>query len=150
MTTSVQWQCLHFENMSNIQVYQVLQLRSAVFVLEQTCAFLDPDDKDSNCYHVMGFINKQLVATSRLLPPNLAYPQMSIGRVATHIDYRRTGIGKKLMQHSIDYCERLFAKGDIKIGAQLYLRTFYETFGFVKTSEVYLEDGIEHIEMLRR
>jgi ElaA protein len=149
MKPEVQWQCLHFNEMTRLQVYQVLQLRSAVFVLEQACAFLDPDNKDMDCYHVLGFMSQQLVATARLLPAGLAYQELSIGRVATHKEYRRNGIGIGLMQHAIFYSEQLFSQQPIKIGAQLYLRTFYEKFGFIPTSNVYLEDGIEHIEMLR-
>ena len=149
MKTEIQWKCLHFEDMSPKYLYQVLQLRSAVFVLEQRCIFLDPDSKDLHCYHVMGLLNDELIATTRLLPPGLAYPQASIGRVATNIHYRKTGVGIALMQHSIRYCEQLFTKGPIKIGAHLYLQAFYQKFGFVPSSKVYMEDGIEHIEMLR-
>jgi ElaA protein len=82
------------------------------------------------------------------LPPGVSYKEMSIGRVVTHADVRKLGAGKELMKRSVDTCYELFGKEDIRIGAQLYLQKFYESFGFKKDSDVYLEDGIEHIKML--
>jgi len=145
----VQWHCKHFSELNNAELYDNLQLRSQVFVVEQQCIFLDIDGKDKYAHHLLGYINNQLVASSRLMPPNSAYTQMSIGRVVSDIQFRRLGIGMQLMENSIENCFALFGKGEIKIGAQLYLKKFYESVGFTQTSEVYLEDGIDHIEMIR-
>lgn len=146
----LQWQCLHFNNLSNTQLYALLRLRSEVFVVEQNCVFLDMDNKDQNCHHLLGYDGNNLVSSARLLAPNTAYAQMSIGRVVSSPAYRGTGAGRALMQEAIKACYQLFGNGDIKIGAQLYLKAFYESFGFVQTSDVYDEDGIDHIEMIKK
>jgi ElaA protein len=143
----LQWIEKKFEDLTPYQLYAILQLRNEVFVVEQNCVFQDADDKDQDSHHLMGFLNNKLAAYTRLVPPSVIYPEMSIGRVVTASTVRRLGAGKELMKQSIDYCYRLFGKGPIKIGAQLYLKAFYESFGFQQISKVYLEDGIEHIYM---
>jgi ElaA protein len=98
----------------------------------------------------MGWDNEMLVAYSRIIPPGIAYDSFpSIGRVVTSPKMRRTGVGKILMHQSIEELQILFGKSSIKLGAQLYLKKFYESFGFVQSSEVYMEDGIPHVEMIR-
>ncbi len=146
----LQWLCKSFETLTNTQLYALLRLRSEVFVVEQNCVFLDLDNKDQTCHHLLGYDGDTLVAAARLLGPNTAYQQMSIGRVVSSPAYRGTGAGKLLMQEAINKCYELFGKSDIKIGAQLYLKTFYENFGFIQTSDVYDEDGIDHIEMVKK
>jgi ElaA protein len=145
----VQWLLKKFEELTPYQLYAILQLRNEVFVVEQNCVFQDTDDKDQQSMHFMGFLNNKLVAYTRLVPPGVAYEEVSIGRVVTSPSVRRSGIGKELMQRSIDTVYRLFGEVPIKIGAQLYLKKFYESLGFKQVSEVYLEDGIEHIYMIR-
>ena len=142
------WTCQHFDELSTKELYEILQLRSEVFVVEQNCVFLDMDDKDQKCWHVCGWQDQKLVAYTRLVPPGTAYEQPSIGRVTTSAAVRRTGLGKELMEISIEKTFSIFGKQPIKIGAQLYLKKFYESLGFRQSSEVYLEDGIEHIEMI--
>jgi len=124
-------------------------LRNEVFVVEQNCVFQDADDNDQKALHLMGFDEKKLVAYTRLLPAGTVYKEASIGRVVTSSLVRRSGVGKKLMQQSIDKLYELFGRQPIKIGAQLYLKKFYQSFGFEQVSDVYLEDGIEHIYMLK-
>ena len=126
-----------------------MQLRNEVFVVEQNCVFQDADDKDQESYHLMGFDKSKLVAYTRIVPPGVIYPEASIGRVVTSPSVRGSGAGKILMQQSIQSVYDLFSKFPIKIGAQLYLKAFYESFGFVQSSDVYLEDGIEHIYMVK-
>jgi ElaA protein len=118
-------------------------------VVEQACIFQDADDKDQEAWHYMAWLDNKLVAYTRLLAPGASYEEASIGRVITSQAVRRTGIGKTLMQHSIEWIYSLFGNGPIQIGAQLYLKKFYESFGFKQTGEVYLEDGIEHIHMIK-
>jgi ElaA protein len=125
-------------------------MRNAVFVVEQSCVFQDADNKDQGSHHLMGFDGRSLVAYTRLLPPGLGYEYASIGRVVTAPAVRRYGIGKELMKQSIETVYKLFGVGPIKIGAQLYLKKFYESFGFVQVGEPYLEDGIKHIYMLKQ
>lgn len=143
------WQLRRFDELTPYQLYAILQLRNEVFVVEQNCVFQDADDKDQDSYHLMGFLDKKLVAYTRLVPAGLSYAQASIGRVVTSPSVRRSGAGKLLMQQSIDSLYTLFGKVPIKIGAQLYLQHFYESFGFKRISDIYLEDGIEHIYMLK-
>jgi ElaA protein len=147
--SEIQWQCKKFELLNPFELYQLLRLRSDVFVVEQNCVFLDPDNYDLQCYHLMGYIHNDLVAYTRIVPAGLIYKEASIGRVVTAKAVRRTGAGKELMQTSIETLFHLFGEQRIKIGAQLYLKHFYESFGFIQASDVYMEDGIEHIYMLR-
>ncbi len=140
--------CRHFNDLSNTQLYDLLRLRSDVFVVEQNCVFLDPDNLDQQCHHVLFYDDTEIVACSRLVPPGGSYPEMSIGRIVTSMAVRGTGMGKQLVEFSIEECRRLFGDGPIKIGAQLYAKKFYESFGFVQSSDVYDEDGIDHIKMI--
>jgi ElaA protein len=145
----IQWLLKRFEELTPYQLYAILQLRNEVFVVEQNCVFQDADDKDQNSYHLMGFYNNKLAAYTRIVPAGVSYKQASIGRVVTSPAVRRSGAGKELMLHSIEAVYELFGKQPIKIGAQLYLKKFYESFGFKQISDIYLEDGIEHIHMLK-
>lgn len=145
-----QWTCKSFQELSADELYSILRLRSEVFVVEQNCVFLDMDNKDQSCYHIMGWDGTNLVASTRLVPKGKSYLDFhSIGRVVNSPDYRGQGLGKELMEYSIAKCVEYFGNGPIKIGAQLYLKKFYESLGFVQTSDVYDEDGIDHIEMIR-
>jgi ElaA protein len=144
----IQWLLKKFNELSPYQLYAILQLRNEVFVVEQNCVFQDADDKDQESHHLMGFLNNKLVAYTRLVPPGYIYEQASIGRVVTSPSVRGMNFGKQLIQLSIDNVYTLYGKGPIKIGAQLYLKHFYESFGFSQNSDIYLEDGIEHIYMI--
>jgi len=144
----IEWKCKPFDALFPIELYKILQLRNAVFVVEQSCVFQDADNKDEDCLHVMGFIQNNLAAYTRLSPPGYIYEEISIGRVVTSPLYRKEGLGKLLMQQSIDLCRLHFGNGSIKIGAQYYLLKFYASFGFKITGEKYLEDGIEHVHMM--
>jgi ElaA protein len=136
-----------FYELTPYELYAILQLRSEVFVVEQNCIFLDADDKDQVSYHIMVWQNELLAGYTRLVPAGVAYTEVSIGRVVTSPKMRNTGIGRTLMQFSIQTIYDLYGKTTITIGAQLYLRKFYESLGFIQCSDVYLEDGIEHIKM---
>jgi ElaA protein len=145
----INWYTKKFTDLTPHELYAILRLRTAVFVVEQNCVFQDMDNKDQQCLHLMGWEGEQLAACSRLVPPGISYDFPSIGRVVTSPVLRSTGIGKALMQKSIDELVRLYGKTPICIGAQLYLRGFYESFGFAQSGKVYDEDGINHLEMTR-
>jgi ElaA protein len=145
----ISWTLKPFSALSPDELYNILRLRSEVFVVEQNCVFQDMDNKDQQSWHLMGWENEVLVAYTRLVPPGIAYPQPSIGRVITSKLVRKNGTGKLLMLKSIEELVHLFGESPIRIGAQLYLKKFYSSFGFEQSSEVYDEDGIEHIEMIR-
>lgn len=138
----------HFNDLSPRELYAIMRLRSEVFVVEQSCVFLDADNKDLYCHHLMVFENHQLIAYARLVPPGVSYEEMSIGRVVTGKSARGTGAGKFLMKMAVKHCHELFGKGPIRIGAQLYLKKFYTDIGFTATGDVYDEDGIDHILMI--
>ncbi len=148
---TINWVTKKFEDLSANELYEILRLRSEVFVVEQNCVFLDMDNNDQKAYHTMGWLDNVLVATTRLFYAGQMYEgYQSIGRVVGSPKHRGLGIGKDLMQYSISECERLFGKGPIKIGAQLYLKKFYNEQGFEQAGEMYYEDEIEHIPMIRK
>ena len=146
---NIRWSCKKFADLSVDELYAILALRSTVFVVEQQCVFLDIDYKDQPGHHLMAWNAEKLVAYSRLLPAAVAYPQASIGRVVTASTVRGSGVGRQLMQRSIEMCYALYGKQPLRIGAQFHLRHFYASFGFKQVSEVYDEDGIDHIQMLK-
>jgi ElaA protein len=138
-----------FEELTTAELYAILRLRSEVFVVEQNCPYLDLDNKDQKCHHLMLYDEDRLAAYCRLLPAGISYSEISIGRVISAPSHRGTGVGKKVMQLGIGYCEELFGTGPIRIGAQVYAKPFYEALGFVEEGEEYLEDDIPHVEMVR-
>ena len=143
------WVCKKFDDLNPHELYAILQLRNIVFVVEQNCVYPDMDNKDQLSFHFMGWEGHKLVAYTRLVPKGVSYPDYpAIGRVVTSPDVRKTGIGRDLMNLSIQKCHELFGASPVKIGAQLYLKKFYESLGFTQANDVYLEDGIEHIEMI--
>ena len=144
------WKLKTFDSLTLYELYAILRLRTEVFVVEQTCVFQDMDNKDQHCYHLMGWRDDLLIAYTRLVPPDIFYKEPSIGRVVTSPAARGNGIGKLLMKKSIEEVFHLYGKTPIKLGAQLYLKKFYESLGFIQTSGIYDEDGINHIEMMRQ
>lgn len=145
----VKWKIKPFKELTLTELYQMLQLRSEVFVVEQNCVYQDIDGKDEKAIHVLGEIDGVLVAYSRLFKPNDYFKNASIGRVIVKQNYRSLNLGHQLMNVSINAVEDLFETIQITISAQLYLKKFYESHGFDQTSEMYLEDDIPHIEMIK-
>lgn len=146
----VQWILKKFDELTTYELYDIIHLRNEVFVVEQNCVFQDADYKDLKAWHLLGRTEEGLLcAYCRILPAGISYSYVSIGRVVTAPSVRKTGMGKQLMATALKFCHELFGHTQIQIGAQLYLKKFYESFGFRQSSEVYLEDGIEHIEMIR-
>ncbi|NSL88875.1 GNAT family N-acetyltransferase [Chitinophaga sp. Mgbs1] len=145
------WDFKTFGELTINELYDILRLRSEVFVVEQNCAYQDLDDYDQQAYHLMGRdANGQLLAYTRIFAPGIKYEESSIGRVVTSPKARGTGAGRQLMEKSLSTLENTFGKIAVKIGAQQYLERFYASLGFVSTSEPYLEDGIWHVEMVRK
>jgi len=144
----IQYQFKTFESLSIQELYAIMQVRNDVFVYEQHCYYQDLDDKDQACIHVLGWNEQQkLVAYCRLLPPGLTYPTHSIGRVLVISAYRKQQLGRALMQKTLDYIVTTYGKVPLTIEAQLYLQAFYESLGFVRTSDVFDDAGIDHVEM---
>lgn len=138
-----------FDELTNHELYNMLRLRSDVFVVEQNCPYLDLDNKDQKGFHLLYYVDNELAGVTRLLPKGVSYDEVSIGRVVIAKFHRGLGLGVKLMEASIAGCEEKFGKGPIRISAQYHLSKFYQSLGFVEQGEVYDEDGIPHIGMLR-
>ncbi len=142
--------CKHFKELSTIELYEIMKLRIEVFSVEQNCPYQDADGKDLECWHLMIYnSNKTLIAYSRIVPIGVSYTNYtSIGRVVTSLSVRMQGIGKLLMEKSIEQTKQLFPDIPLKISAQAYLRKFYTELGFKATGEEYIEDHIPHIGMV--
>ncbi len=138
----------NFEELNKIQLYELMRLRSEVFVVEQNCPYQDLDNLDQKSLHVCGSINNELLAYARILPPKLYYPEAAIGRVVTAKKIRMEGAGKEIMKHTIEKTFALFPKANIRIMAQCYLKKFYTDFGFTAEGAEFLEDDIPHVEMV--
>lgn len=138
-----------FDELTNHELYNMLRLRSDVFVVEQNCPYLDLDNKDQKGFHLLYYVDNELAGVTRLLPKGISYDEVSIGRVVIAKSHRGLGLGVKLMEASIEGCEEKFGKGPIRISAQYHLSKFYQSLGFVEQGEVYDEDGIPHIGMLK-
>jgi len=147
MENKIKWKITPFADLSLSELYSILELRSLVFVVEQNCVYQDIDNKDQKALHLMGEIDGKLVAYARLFDAGIYFENTSIGRVIVHPEARAQKLGHQLIQKSIEQIKNLFDKEQITISAQLYLQKFYESHGFVATSEVYLEDDIPHVEM---
>ncbi|MCG9965399.1 MAG: GNAT family N-acetyltransferase [Shewanella sp.] len=146
----MQWQNLSFNQLNANTLYDILKLRVDVFVVEQACAYPELDDKDRHpeTLHLMGLSPQgELLAYARVLPPGLSYPEASIGRVVISPAGRGQGLATPLMQNAIDAALSTWPAAGIQIGAQDYLKSFYQKLGFSACSEMYLEDGIPHIDM---
>jgi ElaA protein len=136
-----------FENLTVDQLYDVLQLRSEIFVIDQKCLFLDIDGKDKSIVHLLGTQQNKLVAYLRLFPPTSNQPYVYFGRVVVSPDIAGKGYGKKLMTELMQYCNAHYQHEAIRCSAQAHLRKFYEGFGLKPYTEPYVEDGILHIDM---
>ena len=145
----MRFQCLCFNELRAMQVYQIMRLRSEVFVVEQRCIYQDMDDKDihDEVQHLLLLDNDELLGYARLLPAKLSYATPSIGRVAVTMNARHKNLGAQLVQESITRIAKLWPSAVVTIGAQSHLSTWYKRFGFSEISEHYLEDGILHVDM---
>ena len=144
------WQWRAFAELTPHELYSILHLRALVFVVEQTCAYNDLDGYDLASHHLFTQdADSRVIAYLRLLPPGVKYAEPSLGRVVTHPDARRTGLGVELMREGLRRVAADFPGTGVRIGAQRRLEQFYRSLGFVTVSAPYDEDGIEHVEMLR-
>jgi len=143
------WKTMPFTDFTVKELYEVLQLRSEVFVVEQDCVYQDIDFKDQKALHVLGYKNEKLVAYTRVFKRGDYFDEASIGRVVVQQNERKYGYGHDLIKESINVIETQLGTSTIHISAQTYLEKFYSTHGFAKTGEGYLEDGIPHIKMIK-
>ena len=146
----IDWRFSAFEGLLPREIHDLFRLRAQVFVVEQECAFQDLDGIDPACHHLLGARSGELVVYCRVVPPGVKFTEPSIGRVITSDAVRGTGLGRLLMQEALMRTSELWPAMPIRIGAQQHLENFYVSLGFVTDSEPYDEDGIPHVEMLRR
>ena len=138
-----------YSELTTEELYRVLQLRAEVFVVEQECAYLDPDGLDRKAYHVLGSNKKEICAYTRIFRAGDYFDVPSIGRVAVSLEERGKAYGKEIMEASLLFIDNKFKTRDTLISAQVYLRKFYEELGFTPEGEAYMEDDIPHIRMRR-
>lgn len=144
----MEWTFKKFDRLELSELYDILTLRSSVFVVEQECPYQDLDKRDYDAMHLLGYIKNDLIAYSRIFPPGVIDKKFArIGRVVTQKENRGKGIGFSLVEKSIKYCRDNFVCKAIKISAQVYLKSFYTRLGFVERGNIYLEDGIPHCAM---
>ena len=138
-----------FAELSKQELYDLLQLRSEVFVVEQDCVYQDIDGKDQKALHVLGYKVDILIAYTRIFKPKDYFENASIGRVLVKQNERKQQYGNQIMEASILAIENKFKETKIKISAQIYLKTFYNNLGFFQVGQDYLEDGIPHMAMVK-
>ena len=137
----------YFSELNTTELYEILQLRSEVFVVEQDCVYQDIDFKDQKSLHIIGYKKNKIVAYTRIFKPGDYFDNASIGRVLVVASERKYGFGHELMKASITAIKKHFKVTKITVSAQKYLKKFYETHLFIQVGEEYLEDGIPHIRM---
>ena len=139
-----------FNELTLDSLYEVLQLRAEVFVVEQNCPYQDVDGKDQKAMHILGYHKEQLVAYTRVFKPGYYFDNASIGRVVVKENVRQYGFGKDIMKASIAFIEDTLDLSTIELSAQTYLKKFYNDLGFKEIGEGYLEDDIPHIRMIKK
>ena len=137
----------NFQDLSNTEIYQILRLRSEVFVVEQECIYQDIDNKDKKAVHIFLKEKNEIIAYSRVFKEKEYFENPSIGRVVVANKRRMYGVGKKIMNISIDYIKKNIKAKSIEISAQKYLKKFYSNLGFIQQGDEYLEDNIPHLRM---
>ena len=145
----LQFHWARLDALSGLEVHEILRARVAVFVVEQNCPYQEVDDMDLHAWHLRARLGTELAACIRVVDPGVKYPQPSIGRVMTLAQFRQRQLGRALMAEAIRFTELQFPGMGIQIGAQVYLQKFYASFGFEAVGEVYEEDGIAHLDMVR-
>lgn len=141
--------CKSFDRLTVYELYDSLRLRNEVFTLEQNCLEPDLDNKDQHCHHLLLYKGNELLGYARLFSAGLHFAEMSIGRVVSSPAARGIGVGKRVMEEAIKWLYQLYGMGPIRIAAQTYAKLFYEKLGFVTEGEIFMLDGIEHIEMIK-
>lgn len=151
LNDKLEWKINSFQQLNNSLLYEIIKLRIDVFVVEQNCPYAELDNKDDHpeTIHITATLNSELVAYARIVPPELSYTEVSMGRFIVKQPFRRQGIGSELLTKCLAEKFRIWPNYKIKISAQEHLKPYYEYFGFRVVSDIYLEDGIPHVEMLK-
>jgi ElaA protein len=146
----LRWDWQSWQTLTPDALYALLRLRSAIFVVEQDCVFPDMDGRDPACEHLCGWnAAGDLVAYLRLVPPGVRTPEVSLGRVVVAQPARGLGLGREIMREGLKHCATRYPGKPVKVSAQQHLETFYGSLGFARVGEMYMEDGIPHVDMVR-
>ena len=145
----IEWQWCRLDELTTRQQYAVFAARASVFVVEQGCAYQDLDGVDFDVRHLVGWSGNEVAAYLRVFEPGAKFKEPAVGRVLTTRAFRRSGLGRKLMQTALEHIDQIYPGQGVRISAQTYLNDFYRGFGFEPCCGEYLEDGIPHVEMLR-
>lgn len=148
--SNITWKVIDFDAITKDELYQLLRLRTEIFVVEQDCVYQDIDNKDQKAMHVLGYYQNELIAYARIFNVNDYFEYASIGRVLVKESFRKYKIGKELMLQSIKAIEQHYRQTTIAISAQEYLLKFYSDLGFLQQGTSYLEDGIPHLYMIKK
>ena len=143
----IEWVKKKWSEVSLEELYSVLRLRSEVFVVEQDCVYQDIDNKDQIAIHLLGYINKELIAYSRLFNEGDYFKETSFGRAIIKKEKRGQGYGDELVKESLNTIKNYYGNKKVKISAQAHLKTFYSKHAFIAKGKEYLEDGIPHVSM---
>lgn len=146
----MEWKLKQFNELTLSELYQILKSRVDIFVVEQECPYPEIDGIDPECIHLFKKDQDKIVAYARLVPKDILYPYPSIGRIIVDLDYRKFGYGRELLNRAISVITEEWGEKEIKLHGQVYLREFYQSFGFQEVSDPYLEDGIPHVDMIRK
>ena len=141
------WIIKRFDDLTPVELYDLIKLRLEVFIGEQGCSYEDLDDRDQQAYHMFLYEADGIVAYCRILDAGVAYEEISIGRVCVHKNYRNKGLARQMMLEALAFIKKQSNYPSVKISAQSYVIPFYESVGFKVISEAYLEEGIEHRKM---
>ena len=147
--TAPVWRLLSFDDLRVSELYEVLRLRSEVFVVEQQCVFQDLDGLDHQAMHLLGVQGGELQAYARCFEPGVKFAEASIGRVLVRTAARGTGLGHVLLEQAVLATAQVWGPQAIRVGAQAHLASYYAKHGFKDVGKPYMEDGIPHLEMLR-
>ena len=147
-TDALSWDWKSFDELKRDELYDILRFRQEIFVVEQKSWYLDADGLDQCSLHLLVLDKGTLIGYLRLTPPGEKYPEISIGRVSVHEDYRGKKLGDHLLIKGIKKGKEVYGSGSYRISAQEYLISYYEKHGFKVQGSPYDEDGIKHIEML--
>ncbi len=143
------WHFKKFDELTASELYEILKLRNEVFVVEQNCVYNECDGKDYHCFQLWCSLNGQIIGSCRIVPPGISYPEPSFGRIVSHPDFRHLKLGHKMMEYILQIIKNYWNTDAVRISAQVYLGKFYQQYGFIQTSEEYLEDLLPHMEMRR-
>lgn len=143
------WHFKKFDELTPVELYEILRLRNEVFVVEQNCVYNECDGKDYKCFQLWCTIDGQIVGSCRVVPPGISYPEPSFGRIVSKPGFRNLRLGHQMMEHILEIIKNYWRTEKVRISAQVYLKCFYEKYGFIQVSEEYLEDLLPHIEMLK-